>query len=98
MLQIAKNPIAHIAHALFCDGGSSSMNQLSTRANNKSLQAMFKVDTVVRVYETYDEAETAIRDLDAAGVDMKMLSIAAKDTHVMSRWPMALRSPSTKGR
>lgn len=43
---------------------------------------MLKVDSVVAVYETHEEAEEAVRDLQRAGIDMKTLSIVAKDTHL----------------
>ncbi len=42
---------------------------------------MSKLDSVVAVYETHVQAEQAVRELQEAGVDMKSLSIAAKDTH-----------------
>jgi uncharacterized membrane protein len=38
-------------------------------------------DSVVAIYQTHEEAEHAIRELQEAGIDMKSLSIAAKDTH-----------------
>jgi hypothetical protein len=44
-------------------------NQMSTLAS------------VVAIYETHEQAELAIKDLQEAGIDMKSLSIAAKDTH-----------------
>lgn len=37
--------------------------------------------SVVAIYRTHEQAEVAIRTLQEAGVDMKTLSIAAKDTH-----------------
>jgi len=42
---------------------------------------MSKPDSVVAVYETHIQAEQAVKELQEAGVDMKSLSIAAKDTH-----------------
>jgi uncharacterized membrane protein len=42
---------------------------------------MSKLDSIVAIYETHDQAELAVKDLQRAGVDMKSLSIAAKDTH-----------------
>lgn len=38
-------------------------------------------NSVVAIYETHGQAEHAIKELQEAGVDMKCLSIAAKDTH-----------------
>ena len=38
-------------------------------------------NSVVAIYETHEQAEHAIKELQAAGVDMKSLSIAARDTH-----------------
>jgi uncharacterized membrane protein len=42
---------------------------------------MSKSDSVVAVYESHLQAEQAVKELQEAGVDMKTLSIAAKDTH-----------------
>jgi hypothetical protein len=42
---------------------------------------MSKLDSIVVIYETHKQAELAVKDLEGAGVDMKSLSIAAKDTH-----------------
>jgi hypothetical protein len=37
--------------------------------------------SVVAIYKTHEQAERAVKDLQGAGVEMKSLSIAAKDTH-----------------
>jgi hypothetical protein len=37
--------------------------------------------SVVAIYNTHEQAEGAVKELQHAGVDMKSLSIAAKDTH-----------------
>jgi hypothetical protein len=37
--------------------------------------------SVVAIYKTHEQAETAVKDLQEAGVDMKTLSIAARNTH-----------------
>ncbi len=42
---------------------------------------MSTLASVVAIYETHEQAELAIKDLQEAGIDMKSLSIAAKDTH-----------------
>jgi len=42
---------------------------------------MSTVESVIAVYDTHDRAELAVKALQEAGVDMKSLSIAAKDTH-----------------
>lgn len=42
---------------------------------------MSAVNSIVAVYNTHEQAEAAIKELQEAGVDMKSLSIAAKDTH-----------------
>jgi hypothetical protein len=39
------------------------------------------MNSVVAVYDTHAQAEVAIKELQEAGVDMKSLSIAGKDTH-----------------
>jgi len=38
-------------------------------------------NSVVAIYETHEQAEHAIKELQEAGVDMKSLSIASKNTH-----------------
>ena len=42
---------------------------------------MIEIQSVVAIYETHEQAEHAVKELQEAGVDMKTLSIAAKDTH-----------------
>src|ERR1035438_8529437 len=43
--------------------------------------AMSETNSVVAVYNTHEQAERAIMALQQAGVDMKSLSIAGRDTH-----------------
>jgi hypothetical protein len=42
---------------------------------------MSAMNSVVAVYASHTQAEAAIKELQEAGVDMKSLSIAGKDTH-----------------
>src|ERR1700728_1774356 len=42
---------------------------------------MTTTNSVVAIYDTHDPAEHAVRELQEGGVDMKSLSIAARDTH-----------------
>jgi hypothetical protein len=42
---------------------------------------MSTLASVVAIYKTHAQAELAVKDLQEAGVEMKSLSIAAKDTH-----------------
>jgi uncharacterized membrane protein len=42
---------------------------------------MSNVNSVVAIYDMHEQAEQAIKELQEAGVDMKSLSIAAKDMH-----------------
>ena len=44
-------------------------------------RAMSITNSVVAIYETHEQAQRAIKELQEAGVDMKSLSIAGKDTH-----------------
>lgn len=37
--------------------------------------------SVVAIYDTHEQAEHAIKELQQSGIDMKSLSIAARDTH-----------------
>jgi uncharacterized membrane protein len=42
---------------------------------------MNATNSVVAIYDTHEQAEHAVKELQQAGVDMKSLSIAARDTH-----------------
>lgn len=42
---------------------------------------MSTVNSVVAIYETQQQAEHAVKELQEAGVDMKNLSVVARDTH-----------------
>jgi len=42
---------------------------------------MSNTNAVVAIYDTHEQAEKAVKELQEAGVDMKSLSIAAKGTH-----------------
>jgi uncharacterized membrane protein len=42
---------------------------------------MKNMESVVAVYESHEQAEKAVKQLQEGGIDMKSLSIAAKDTH-----------------
>jgi len=42
---------------------------------------MSKLETVAAIYHTHFEAEEAVKDLQKAGIDMRSLSIVAKDYH-----------------
>ena len=44
-------------------------------------RTMISTNSVVAIYDTHDQAEHAIKELQEAGVDMKNLSIAARNTH-----------------
>src|ERR1035441_8769807 len=44
-------------------------------------KAMSITNSVVAIYDTHEQAERAIKALQEAGVDMKSLSIAGRDTH-----------------
>ncbi len=42
---------------------------------------MLNQDSVVATYATHDQAEQAVKELQQAGIDMKSLSIAGRNTH-----------------
>jgi hypothetical protein len=44
-------------------------------------KTMNTTNSLVAIYDTHEQAEHAIKELQHAGVDLKSLSIAAKDTH-----------------
>jgi uncharacterized membrane protein len=44
-------------------------------------KTMSITNSVVAIYDTHEQAERAVKELQEAGVDMKSLSIAAKNTH-----------------
>jgi uncharacterized membrane protein len=60
-----------------CDWPPATFNQL----RKKMEKQMSPFDSVFAIYDTHEQAELAIRELQEAGVDMRSLSIAAKDTH-----------------
>jgi len=49
--------------------------------NSTKENRMSAMNSVVAIYNTHEQAEAAIKELQEAGVDMKSLSIAGKDTH-----------------
>jgi uncharacterized membrane protein len=57
------------------------LDRCSIHSNKKPERAMPNVDSVVAIYDTHEQAEQAVKELQQAGVDMKSLSIAAKDMH-----------------
>jgi hypothetical protein len=44
-------------------------------------QEMAEQNSVVAIYATHVEAEEAVKELECGGIDMKILSIVAKETH-----------------
>jgi uncharacterized membrane protein len=42
---------------------------------------MIPTNSVVAIYDAHEQAEHAVKELQEAGVDMKSLSIAGRDTH-----------------
>ena len=42
---------------------------------------MSNTNSVVAIYNTHEQAENAIKELQHSGIDMQSLSIAAKETH-----------------
>jgi uncharacterized membrane protein len=44
-------------------------------------KAMSITNSVVAIYDTHEQAERAVKELQEAGVDMKSLSIAGRGTH-----------------
>ena len=65
---------------LLSNGGPSSAFHLTKMTT--TTKGLFQVDSVVAIYEDHDEAEHAIRKLQESGLDMKTLSIAARDPEV----------------
>lgn len=43
---------------------------------------MSDLESVVAVFDRHEQAEQAVKELQEGGLDMKTLSIAAKDTHL----------------
>jgi hypothetical protein len=69
------------AFRLLSNGGPSSAFQLARRTT--TTKGLFEVDSVVAIYDHHDEAERAIRTLQAGGIDMRTLSVAARDPELM---------------
>jgi energy-converting hydrogenase A subunit M len=53
---------------------------LSQVNHEKEIQLSSK-KSVAAIYETHEQAEQAVKELQEAGVDMKSLSIVGRDTH-----------------
>ena len=58
-----------------------SSNEYNSLSITNPEKAMNMSDSVVAIYDSHEQAERAIKELQEAGVDMKSLSIAARDTH-----------------
>jgi uncharacterized membrane protein len=58
--------------------GNSELRHI---ALEKLERYMTTLNSIVAVYDTHEQAENAIKELQEAGVDMHSLSIAGKDTH-----------------
>jgi uncharacterized membrane protein len=54
---------------------------LQSQQSSNLEKKMTPTNSVVAIYDTHEQAEQAIKELQEAGVDMKSLSIAARDTH-----------------
>lgn len=63
------------------DPTNAAYSQAIHEPKQISERAMTEVDSVVAIYETHGQAESAIKELQEAGVDMKSLSIAGKGTY-----------------
>jgi hypothetical protein len=70
-----QSSVANAPHA-----GSSLPEKIPFQPRDME-KAMSITNSVVAIYDTHEQAEQAIKELQGAGVDMKSLSIAAKDTH-----------------
>jgi uncharacterized membrane protein len=44
-------------------------------------ETMNSTNAVIAIYDTHEQVEHAVKELQEAGIDMKSLSIAAKNTH-----------------
>jgi uncharacterized membrane protein len=64
------------AHFQKCTGATAL--QINPRNWRKQ---MSNANSIVAIYETHEQEERAVKELQEAGVDMKSLSIAAKDMH-----------------
>jgi len=60
--------------------GRTSPEMISIHPSDME-KAMSITNSVVAIYDTHEQAEHAIKELQEGGVDMKSLSIAGKDTH-----------------
>jgi hypothetical protein len=68
-------------HYLSLISKTAAARPLATSSQVTKENAMSAMNSVVAVYETHVQAEAAIKELQEAGVDMKSLSIAGKNTH-----------------
>jgi uncharacterized membrane protein len=70
-----RSSLANAPHAV-----NSSLDIIRIQPRDKE-KTMSITNSVVAIYDTHEQAERAIKELQEAGVDMKSLSIAGKDTH-----------------
>jgi hypothetical protein len=59
----------------------SILQETYSQVHRPQEKAMSAMNSVVAIYDTHEQAEAAVKELQEAGVDMKSLSIAGKDTH-----------------
>ena len=68
----------------FATENSCPRNSGFAAANSPQVNGSHKMpvnDSVVATYDTHEQAEQAIKELQKDGIDMKSLSIAGKNTH-----------------
>jgi uncharacterized membrane protein len=56
-------------------------SSLTTKNKIEKINSMTKNNSVVAIFKSHTEAETAVKELQQAGFDMKKLSIVGRDYH-----------------
>lgn len=78
-----------VSHVFACKANSSLLVAIYClqQSESKLINRMYleipmsTLNSVVAVYDTHTQAEQAVKELQQAGIDMKSLSIAGRDTH-----------------
>ena len=72
-----------------------SSNQYKSLPTTNTENAMNMISSVVAIYDSHEQAERTIRELQEVGVDMKSRSIAAPETHTPQSMLLGTTAPVT---
>jgi uncharacterized membrane protein len=74
--------LARKGDSVFTTQRSTGSVVVDANQAHTSIHTTLRVNSVVAVFDTHEQAEDAVRKLQRAGIDMKSLSIAGRNAHV----------------